>query len=384
MQLLQRILLSGFALLSWSACVGAAEVGMTDTSISIGMTAPLSGPNGAYGLEMKEVIGAYFKQINDAGGINGRKLELFSMDDGYETDRAVANTKALINNKNVFAMLASYGSSPTTAAMNDAFGPAKVPLIGTISGADSIRQSPKDNPNNRYMFNVRASYANETEAIINQLVSLGLTNIAVFYQNDGFGKSGLDGVIAALKKHNQTPSAIATVERNSVDVTQAVQTIAKASPQAVVMVTLYKPTAEFVRQMKKASQHPQFMTLSPVGADLLVKELGDDARGIGISQVMPYPWNDTTPIVRDYQKLLGKQGKFSYYGIEAYAMAKLMADAIRKSGAKELTRDRLVTTLESMQNHDLGGYRVSYSANERLGSRFVDLTVIGNGGRVLR
>lgn len=382
MRFLRKTLLVG--LISWVGCVGAAEVGLTDTSITIGMTAPLSGPNGAYGMDMKDVITAYFKQVNDAGGVNGRKLELVAMDDGYETDRAVANTKTLINDKKVFAMVASYGSSPTTAAMNDAFGPAKVPLIGTISGADSIRQSPKDNPNNRYMFNVRASYANETEAIINQLVGLGLKNIAVFYQNDGFGKSGLDGVIAALKKHNQAPSAIATVERNSLDVSQAVQTISKTSPQAVVMVTLYKPTAEFVRQMKKANQHPQFMTLSPVGADLLAKELGDEARGIGISQVMPYPWNDTTPMVRDYQKLLGKQGKFSYYGIEAYAMAKVLVDGIRKSGAKDISREKLVSTLESMQNHDLGGYRVSYSASERLGSRFVDLSVIGNGGRVLR
>jgi branched-chain amino acid transport system substrate-binding protein len=184
-----------------------------------------------------------------------------------------------------------------------------VPLVGAISGADSIRQSPKDNPNNRYMFNVRASYANETEAIVNHLVSLGFKNIAVLYQNDGFGKSGLDGVVSALKKHNQTPSAVATVERNSVDVAQAVQTIAKVNPQAVIMVTLYKPTAAFVREMRRPVRLPQFMTLSPVGADLLVQELGDEARGIGISQVMPYPWNDTTPLVREYQKLLGKQGK---------------------------------------------------------------------------
>jgi ABC-type branched-subunit amino acid transport system substrate-binding protein len=382
MRFFQKTLL--LCLIGWIGCAAATEVGVTDTSITIGMTSPLSGPNGAYGTDMKEVISAYFKQINDAGGINGRKLELVAMDDGYETDRAVANTKTLINDKKVFAMIASYGSSPTTAAMNDAFGPAKVPLIGTISGADSIRQSPKDNPNNRYMFNVRASYANETEAIVNQLVGLGIKNIAVFYQNDGFGKSGLDGVITALKKHNQAPSAVATVERNSLDVSQAVQTISKSNAQAVVMVTLYKPTAEFVRQMKKANQHPQFMTLSPVGADLLVKDLGDDARGIGISQVMPYPWNDTTPIVRDYQRLLGKDGKFSYYGIEAYVMGKLMVEAIRKSGGKDLSRDRLISTLESLQNYDLGGYRISYSANERFGSRFVDLTVIGNGGRVLR
>lgn len=362
---------------------GAAEVGVTDASILIGMTGPVSGPNGAYGTDMKDVISAYFKQVNDGGGVNGRKLELAHMDDGYETDRTVANTKALINDKKVFAMVASYGSSPTTAAMNDVFGPAKVPLIGTISGADSLRQSPKDKPNNRYMFNVRASYANETEAIVNQLVGLGLKNIAVFYQNDGFGKSGLDGVVASLKKHNLAPIAVATVERNSLDIAQSVQTIIKSNAQAVVMVTLYKPTAEFARQMRKANQHSQLMTLSPVGADLLVQELGDDARGIGISQVMPYPWNDTVPMVREYQKIIGKQGKPSYYGIEAYAMAKLMVEAIRLSG-KDLTREKLVHTLEGMQNYDLGGYRVSYSASDRLGSRFVDLTVIGNGGRVLR
>ncbi|HRF12642.1 MAG: ABC transporter substrate-binding protein [Candidatus Accumulibacter phosphatis] len=376
-----RALLFGF--LSWFGCVFAAEVGVTDNSVLIGMTAPFSGPNGAYGLDMKMVINAYFRQINDAGGIHGRRLELRALDDGYETERAVANTRTLINQEKVFALLASYGSSPTTAAMNEVFGVAKVPLVGAISGADSIRQSPRDNPKNRYMFNVRASYANETEAIVNQLVSLGFRNIAVLYQNDGFGKSGLDGVITALRKHNQAPLAVATVERNSVEVSQAVQTIAQVNPQAVIMVTLYKPTAAFVRAMRKTGQKPQFMTLSPVGADLLVQELGDEARGIGISQVMPYPWNDTTPLVREYQKLLGQNGKFSYYGVEAYAMAKVLIDAIRKAG-KDLSRDKLLASLEGMQNHDLGGYRVSYSANERLGSHFVDLTVIGNSGRVLR
>jgi branched-chain amino acid transport system substrate-binding protein len=178
-------------------------------------------------------------------------------------------------------------------------------------------------------------------------------------------------------------SAVATVERNSVDVSQAVQQIAAVNPQAVIMVTLYKPTAAFVRAMKKAGQKPQFMTLSPVGADLLVQELGDEARGIGISQVMPYPWNDTTPLVREYQKLLGQQGKPSYYGVEAYAMAK-SAGRCDPQGWQGADSRKAGPRSRSMQNHDLGGYRVSYSANERRGSRFVDLTVIGNSGRVLR
>lgn len=374
---LASLLMASCALLSGAAM---AENGVTDSTITLGMSAPFSGPNGIYGTEMRESITAYFEQINKGGGINGRKLELVSLDDGYETDRAVANTKKLIHDEKAFALLAFYGSSPTTAAM-EVFSGAKVPLVGTISGAETLR-----NPVNRYMFNVRASYANETDAIVSQLASLGLKNIAVFYQNDGFGKSGLDGVTAALKKHGLAPSAVGTVERNSLDVAKAVEAISKVTPQAVIMVTLYKPTAEFVRQMRKHGQNPQFMTLSPVGADLLVKELGNDARGIGISQVMPYPWNDSTPLVREYRKLMttmGKQSQSPYYGVEGYAMAKVMVEGIKRAG-KDLTRDKLTTALESMGSYDLGGYRVSYSTSDHNGSRFVDLTVIGNGGKVLR
>ena len=383
MKLVRKLAL--MALIGWMGSAMSAEVGMTDSAVTLGMSSPFSGPNGAYGQDMKNVITAYFDQINKAGGINGRKIDLVPLDDGYETDRTVANSKKLIDESKVFALLQYYGSSPTTKAMNDVFGPAKVPLVGTISGAGTLRQPVKDNPNNKYMFNVRASYADETEAIVNQLVGLGLKNIAVFYQNDGFGLSGLDGVKAALKKHNMEPSAVGTVERNSLDVDAAVKAIAKSSPQAVVMVTLYKPTAAFVKAMRKINQNPQFMTLSPVGADLLVAELGNDARGIGISQVMPYPFNDTTPVVREYQRLMQgvKSTNYSYYGIEAYITAKVMVEAIKRSG-KDLTREKLVQTLEGMSNFDLGGFRVSFTANERAGSRFVDLTVVGSGGRVLR
>jgi ABC-type branched-subunit amino acid transport system substrate-binding protein len=383
MKLVRKLAL--MALIGWVGSAMSAEVGVTDSAVTLGMSSPFSGPNGAYGQDMKNVITAYFDQINKAGGVNGRKIDLVALDDGYETDRTVANSKKLIDESKVFALLQYYGSSPTTKAMNDVFGPAKVPLVGTISGAGTLRQPVKDNPNNKYMFNVRASYADETEAIVNQLVGLGLKNIAVFYQNDGFGLSGLDGVKAALKKHNMEPSAVGTVERNSLDVDAAVKAIAKSSPQAVVMVTLYKPTAAFVKAMRKINQNPQFMTLSPVGADLLVAELGNDARGIGISQVMPYPFNDTTPVVREYQRLMQgvKSTNYSYYGIEAYITAKVMVEAIKRSG-KDLTREKLVQTLEGMSNFDLGGFRVSFTANERAGSRFVDLTVVGSGGRVLR
>jgi ABC-type branched-subunit amino acid transport system substrate-binding protein len=362
--------------------MAGAEPGITDTKITIGMSGPFSGTNGAYGIDMRTVIQTYFDQVNKTGGVGGRRLELVALDDGYETDRTVANTKALIDEKNAFALLAFYGSSPTTEAMNKVFGPAKVPLLGTISGAGTLREPISQNPNSRYMFNVRASYADETEAIVNQLVSLGLKNIAVFYQNDGFGKSGLEGVTVALKKHNLAPSVAATVERNSVDVAAAVDAIAKAKPQAIVMVTLYKPTAAFVKAMKKINQSPMFMTLSPVGTEQLVAELGPEARGLGISQVMPYPWNDIVPMVRDYQKLVGGKGGYSYYGIEAYAMARTLVDALKRMG-KDPSREKLMAALEST-SLDMGGLRVSYSPTNRQGSRFVELTVIGPGGKVLK
>ena len=361
----------------------AADPGISDTSITLGMSSPFSGPNGVYGLETRQTIQTYFDQLNKAGGVNGRKLDLLAIDDGYETERSVANTKTLIHEKKAFALLAYYGSSPTTEAMNTVFGPAKVPLVGTISGAGSLREAISANPNARYMFNVRASYADETEAIVNQLVSLGLKNIAVFYQNDGFGKSGLDGVTLALKKHGLTPSAVGTVERNAIEVAKAVESIGKVSPQAVIMVTLFKPTAAFVKAMKKSGQNPMLMTLSPVGAEQLVKELGPDARGIGIPQVVPYPWNDTVPVVKDYQKLVGSKNGFSYYALEGYLMARVMVEGIKRAG-RDLTREKLVSALETLNNNDFGGYRVNYSNNNRSGSHFVELTVVGPGGKLLK
>lgn len=377
-----RALLMGWLVLAGAAA--AAETGVTEITIKVGMSSPFSGPSGAYGLDMKEVISAYFDQVNKNGGIHGRTLELVALDDGYETERTVANTRKLIEEDKVFALLQYYGSSPTTKAMNDVFGPARVPLVGTISGAGTLREPVSRNPNNRYMFNVRASYADETAGLVSQLVGLGVTRIAVFYQNDGFGKSGLDGVTAALAKHNLTPVVAATVERNSLDVTAAVQAISATNPQAVIMVTLYKPTAAFVKAMRAAGQTPQFMTLSPVGADLLVQELGDDARGVGISQVMPYPLTDSVPVSREYRRLIkDRGGNFSYYGIEAYVTARVFVEALRRTG-KDLSREALVQTLERMEDAGIRGYPVKFTPDGRSGSSFVDISVIGPGGRVLR
>jgi branched-chain amino acid transport system substrate-binding protein len=357
-----------------------AEQGITDNTITLGMSAPFSGPNGAYGVEMREAINTYLRQVNENGGVYGRKLQLVALDDGYESERTVDNTKQLLTRHNAFALMGYYGSSPTAAAM-PVFTAAKTPLVGTISGSDALRT-----PANRYMFNTRASYADETEAIVHYMVSMGLKEIGVFYQNDGFGQSGLAGVSNALRKYGMTPTVTATVERNSLDVDAAVEKFAKARPQAIVMVTLYKPTAAFVREMKKAGAFPVYATLSPVGADLLVAELGSDARGIGISQVMPYPWDSTVPVVKEYQRAIAQPGqvpKYSYYGVEGYITAKVMVEALKKAG-RDLTREKLVAALDSMRDYNIGGYKVNYAPADHNGSKLVDLTVIGPGGKMLR
>ena len=357
----------------------AATDGITDTTIRLGMSSPLSGPTGAYGRQMKEGIEACFARVNAAGGVHGKKLELVALDDGYETDPAVANAKRLVQQEKVFALMGFYGSSPTAAVLPvlDASG---VPLIGTISGAEALRK-----PVNRHMFHLRASYGDETAAIVKNLTTVGLTRVAVLYQDDGFGQAGLKGVNDALAGHKLAPVASASVPRNSVDVAGAVAAIAKSNPQAVVMVSLYRPTAEFIKQMRKAGANPFFVALSPVGTDQLIAELGSEhTRGIQVSQVIPYPWGDKLEVVREYKKMLATHNKtaaVSYYGLEGYLNARLVIAALERAGPNP-SREKLIAALRAAP-FNLDGYRVNFAPGSNSGSNYVEISVVGAGGRIL-
>lgn len=364
-------------------CAGAglaqATDGVTGTSIRLGMSAPLSGAAGAYGRAMKEGIEVCFARVNAAGGVNGRKLELVALDDGYETAPAVANAKRLIEQEKVFALMGFYGSSPTAAVLPvlDASG---VPLIGTVSGSDALRQ-----PANPNMFHLRASYGDETAAIVKHLTTVGVQRVAVLYQADGFGESGLQGVQRALAAHQLAAVATASVQRNSSDVAAAVDTIARAKPQAVVLVTLYRPSAEFIKRMREAGATPSFVALSPVGTDQLITELGPaNTRGIQVSQVIPYPWGDKLEVVREYKKALEtytKNPTISYYGLEGYLNARLVVAALQRAGANP-SRERLVAALRAAP-FDLGGYRVNFAPGSNAGSSYSEVSVIGVDGRIL-
>jgi branched-chain amino acid transport system substrate-binding protein len=355
-----------------------AQPGVTD-AIALGMSAPFHGPNGAWGLEMKEAISACFEQVNAGGGVHGRPLKLVALDDGYAPQQAAANTRTLLQDHQVFALL-GYCGDESVAAAAQVYGPARVPLVGAMSGAQALRR-----PVQRQTFHLRASHADETAAIVRQMVTIGVTRVAVLLQDDSFGQSGLDGVVAGLKRHQLAPVAVAAVARGSLDLAAAAERIAQSEPQAVVLVVPYKPAAAFIGLMRAAGQRPRYLAVSTVGTDQLISLMGEGARGIGVSQVMPSPWNDTVPAVREYQRLLPQAdaSAYSYSGLEGYLNAKLVVDALRRAG-KDPSRERFVRALEEMKGHDLGGFRVSYSPTDHGGSSFVELTVIGEGGRVRR
>ncbi|HSS46239.1 MAG TPA: ABC transporter substrate-binding protein [Burkholderiales bacterium] len=357
----------------------AAEAGISDTTILVGQSAAFSGPAAELGREMRDGAKAYFDLVNSEGGVFGRKIEMKSLDDGYEPDRAAANTKKLINEEKVFALIA-YVGTPTSAAALPIFTEAKVPFVGPFTGAELLRS-----PFNKYIFNVRASYYDETEKIVEQLVSIGIKNIAVFYQNDNYGQAGLKGVEIAMKKRNIPISATGTVERNTIKVEDAVKAITKVKPDAVVMVSAYKSCSEFIRQMKKAGSTAQFYNVSFVGSKALSADLGADGTGVAISQVVPFPWSPSIPIVKEYQKVVSRfapQSPYSFSTLEGYIAAKVFVEGLKKTG-KDLTREKFIAALEKIQDWDLGGFNVNFSPANHNASKFVDLTIIGKDGKFL-
>jgi ABC-type branched-subunit amino acid transport system substrate-binding protein len=357
-----------------------AENGVTSSTITLGQSVALTGPAAELGIDMRAGAMAYFDYVNAHGGVFGRKIELKTLDDGYEPARATANTKQLIEQDKVFALF-GYVGTPTGVAAMPVFTQAQVPLVAMFTGAEAFR-----NPLNRYIFNVRSSYYAETEKIVEQLANQGMTKLAVFYQNDAYGKAGLEGVDRAMKRRKLAITTTATVERNTVDVAKAVETIAKVEPQAVIMISAYKSCAAFIRAMQAAGSNPQFMNVSFVGSRALANELGEAGRGVGISQVVPFPWNLGAPVVREYQKLLSaatKKEDYSFTTLEGFISAKVLVEGLRRAG-KDPTREKLISALESMTEYDAGGFSVSYSPSDHSGSRFVELTVIGKSGRFMR
>jgi len=356
----------------------AAAQGVTDTQVVLGQSVALTGPAQQLGLDMQLGAKLYFDKVNGAGGVNGRKIVLKTLDDGYEATRAAENTKKLIRDEHVFALF-GYVGTPTSQASLPIFTEARVPFVGPFTGAELLRS-----PVNPLIFNVRASYFDETEAIVQHLTAMSVNRIAVFYQNDAYGQAGLAGVERALKKRNLEVIGKGTVERNTVDVKKAVAEINKANPQAVVMIGAYKGCAAYIKETRAAGQNPTFWNVSFVGSKALAKELDKEGRGVQISQVVPFPWDSSVPVVKEYQKAMAEAKAEPGFGtLEGFIAAKVMVEGLRRAG-RNLTRESFVRAMEGIQDYDAGGFKVSYGPGNRSGSRFVDLTIISKDQKFVR
>ena len=363
--------------------LGAASVSAPafaqSRGILIGQSAALTGPAAQLGIQFQHGAKLAFDRANARGGINGRAIEWRSMDDGYEPARCEANTQALLG-EDVLALF-GYVGTPTSLVALPLATASRTPFVAPFTGAQALRE-----PFNRYAFHLRASYFDETARIVNQVTQVGMKRVAVFHQNDSYGQAGLDGVTRALKAQQLEAVATGTVERNSTDVIAALDKILPGKPEAIVQISAYKSCAAFVRAARKAGYTGQFYNVSFVGTQALADELGPDARGVVVSQVMPYPFAPLMPLTNEFLTAASAAATKvvpNYSSIEGYIAGRVLLEGLRRAGPTA-TRESLIAGLETMQNFDLGGFGVDFSPRKRVGSSFVDLTILDGTGRVRR
>ncbi len=345
--------------------------------IILGQSAAFTGPAAELGIQFHQGAKLWLDQVNAQGGVGGRTIEIKTLDDGYEPDRCAANTQKLIA-EDVHALF-GYIGTPTSLAALPLLTKAQVPFIAPFTGAMGLRE-----PFNKQVFHLRASYNDETALIVRQLTNLGLKKIAVFYQNDAYGKAGLDGVTLALDKLGLKPVATATVERNSVDVAAAVRTINAASPDAVVQVSAYKSCASYIRAARAAGYGGTFYNVSFVGTQALADELGKDGAGVVVSQVMPSPYYPARSIAREFADAVKRAGNVqaNFSSMEGYLAAKIVTEGLKRAGTRIGNREALIQGIESIGSQSLGGFQVNFSATNHVASSFVELSMLTGDGRV--
>ncbi|MFO7628043.1 MAG: ABC transporter substrate-binding protein [Prochlorococcaceae cyanobacterium] len=341
----------------------------------LGQSAAFSGPSAMLGSEYRAGAEAYFAEVNRQGGVHGRRLRLRSLDDRYEPALTLRNTKQLIESDKVFALF-GYVGTPTVKAILPLVEASQIPLIAPLTGAQLLRK-----PHRPLVFNLRASYHMEIDRMVDYLVRSGRHRIAVMYQNDAFGQDGLQGARQALQRHGLKPVASASVERNSSRTGEAASKVQNSGANAVLIVAAYPSSASFSREMRQRGSTAQLMNVSFVGTSALQASLrSHEANGIGVAQVVPFPWNERVPVVKEYQSLMRRQQAKPHFGfssLEGFLAAKMTVEGLRRSGPAP-SRQRFVKALESMQDVDLGGYRVQLGPQDHNGSTYVELTFLGS------
>jgi branched-chain amino acid transport system substrate-binding protein len=377
-----RVSLSLIFFVVLHVCVAQTqEQGVTDNAILIGSCSALDGP--ARFLGNQTVLGAttYLHSINDEGGIFGRKVQLLAFDDGYDPDKAPACFKRMMK-EGVFA-LGFFVGTPTAKVYVPMAQDEKVPVVGLFTGAQMLYE-----PLKHYVINVRASYYDETREQVDKLWNVNLRKVGVIYQDDAFGKTVLDGVKLALQKHNSAPVALGSFPRNTLDVDAALKTLMATRPQAVILVGPYAPVAAIVKKAHAQSWHPQFLTVSFVGTEELIKEAGPDAEGMIITQVVP-PYDRTDyPSVALYRKYLAKyypDQPPSFVSLEGFLDAMVLVEGLKRAG-KNVSRERFISGIESIHEMNVGmgsSLILDYGPNDHKGFDNVYPTMVKQGAPVL-
>ncbi|MBW1742064.1 MAG: ABC transporter substrate-binding protein [Deltaproteobacteria bacterium] len=352
--------------------------GVTPYEITIGSSLALGGHAEFLGNQYLRGAMCLIEQTNKDGGIHNRKIKIISYDDGYDPPRCVTNTKRLIFKDKVFCLFC-YVGTPTTVKIIDIVEENKIPLLGLFTGADKLRF-----PFRHYIFNVRSSYYQETNAVVRYFVEeKGLRRLAVFYQYDDYGFDGLKGTQIALQKYGLTPVATGSFVRGTLEVEDALDKIQASGAQAVIMIGTYSPCAKFIKDARARAYNPLFHNVSFVGADKLVEELGDAGEGVLITQVVPPPTQRILlPATEQYSRLLNQyypQDEPNFVSFEGFINARVLIEALRRTG-RDITREGFIRALESIKEHYVGiGAIINFGPRDHQGIDDVYLTEVKDG-----
>ena len=353
------------------------RTGVSDDRVIFGQSAAFTGPAQELGRNMRLGIEAAFYEVNQRGGVHGRRLDLSSLDDAYEPEAAVTNTIRLIEREKVFALIGEVGT-PTSRSATPVAADAEVPFIAPFTGAEFLRHPEWNN-----IINLRASYYQETEEMVERLTTdLGIDRIAVMYQDDSFGRAGREGVLIALRHRSMEPVSIGLYPRNTTAVKTALLDLKRGAPEAVIMIGAYEPVAAFIAWARHTGLDPIFMTVSFVGSNALARELGPVGEGVYVTQVVPFPTDDSVPIVSSYLKALSNfepEAAPGFVSLEGYLAGRLAIAALEGCG-RDVTRACFLDSLKSADVIDLDGFELRYGAADNQGSDAVFLTTIGRDG----
>ena len=353
---------------------GISMVASAADPILIGQSAPLTGSNAEIGKDIRDGALAWFKRVNDAGGINGRKVQLLSLDDKNDRKTAGANAVKLVNESGVVALFGFASATLSLDAM-PVVKEKKVPFFAPFTGADAIHKQ------NNLVFVMRASYADELVKILDHWKALGVTRVTVVNYDDQIGNQNYATVARLMEGAGK--SAVGVKVKRNADVEKSqIDAIIASNPEVVVATTLYGTTSQVIKGLKAAGKPYNMTSLSFVGPSALAKVAGADAAGVSVAGVVPPPSKQTVPIIKECADAVAKAGlaELNYTNLEACIAAKVLTEAIRKAG-RDVTRESLYRAFNGLGNLDVGGYVVNFSPDNRHGNRFVELAVIGKNGR---